>query len=135
MENRNYRCNYCKKEYIPKRRRVQKFCSNSCRVGFFKLQKKSTMNYTELSGLEKRTKKQTVEALSIAGVGNATIGNLAADAIKSIFVNDDNKPVTKADLKRLSLKLERFQMIKNMNSNIYGQKAYFDCDLSIVVYR
>ena len=114
MENRNYRCNYCKKEYIPKRRRVQKFCSNSCRVGFFKLQKKSSMSNSELSSLGKKPKKQTVEAMSIAGIGNAAIGTIAADTIKSIFVNDDNKPATKADLKRLSLKLERFQLIKNI---------------------
>lgn len=135
MENRNYRCNYCKKEYIPKRRRVQKFCSNSCRVSFFKLKKKSSMNNSELTSLGKKPKKQTVEAMSIAGIGNAAMGTLAADTIKSIFVNSDNKPATKADIEKLSLKLERFQIIKNMNPNIHGQKAYFDGALGIVVYR
>lgn len=32
MESHHYTCHYCQKEFVPKRRKVQKFCSTSCRV-------------------------------------------------------------------------------------------------------
>ena len=134
MENRNYRCNYCKKEYIPKRRRVQKFCSSSCRVGFFKLQKKSSMNNSELSSLRKKPKKQTVEDMSIEGVGNAALGTLAVNTITSIFTKEENKPATKGDLQKLSLKLNRYQDIRNLSNNELGKKPFYDTELNILVY-
>lgn len=100
MENRKYTCNYCKKEYIPKRRRIQKFCSSSCRVNSHNLKKKNTSKDLLLPNKKELTKKQKVEAMSFAGVGNAAVGALAADAIKSLLTNEDSKPATKADLKK-----------------------------------
>lgn len=35
-------CKHCQKEFIPKRYRVQKFCSTSCRVANFQLKKRIT---------------------------------------------------------------------------------------------
>ena len=54
--------------------------------------------------------------------------------MKSIFTKEENKPATKGDLKLISSKLERFQIIKNMNPNIDGKRAYYDNEQKIIVY-
>lgn len=135
METRYYICNYCKKEYLPKRRKVQKFCSNSCRVSAHKI--KTNKKQSELVTVEQTTKPDNSKlgAMSFAGVGNAAAGSLAVEAMKSIFTKEENKAATKGDLQKLALKLERFQLIKNMSPNINGQMPYFDNVVGVVVYR
>jgi len=134
MESRNYICNYCRKEYIPKRRGVQKFCSNSCRVGSHNLEKKKSKTGLVPAPQTVKSENTKIEKMSLAGVGNATFGTFAAELVKSILTKEENKPATKGDLKLLSSKLERFQIIKNMNPNFNGQKAYYDNQQKIIVY-
>ena len=73
--------------------------------------------------------------MSMAGVGNAAAGNGLVMVAKHLLTKEENRPATKGDLKRMSLKWERYQFIKNMNPNIKGQKPYFDNELGFVVYR
>ena len=134
METRNYICNYCKKEYVPKRRRVQKFCSDSCRVGSHNLEKKKSKKVLSPVSQIAKPKNTKIEKMSFAGVGNAAAGTFAAELVKSIFIKEENKPATKGDLKLITSKLERFQVIKNMNPNINGQKAYYDNEQKVIVY-
>ncbi|QXP71276.1 hypothetical protein H0I29_04090 [Polaribacter sp. R2A056_3_33] len=134
MESRNYICNYCRKEYIPKRRGVQKFCSNSCRVGSHNLEKKKSKTGLVPAPQTVKSENTKIEEMSFAGVGNVIVGTFTSELVKSIFTKEENKPATKGDLKLISSKLERFQIIKNMNPNFNGQKAYYDNEQKIIVY-
>ena len=51
-EKYKYKCDYCSKKYKPKRRRAQKYCSNSCRSKAYRkrqLTKTETQPFVELS--------------------------------------------------------------------------------------
>ncbi|QNM84548.1 hypothetical protein H9W90_10540 [Polaribacter pectinis] len=134
MEPRMYVCEYCKKEYLPKRRRVQKFCSDSCRVR--KHQLKSSKISKELSLKENIVQKEKtkIEAVSFAGVGNAALGNLAVKTLSTLFTKEENKPATKGDILKLT-KLIRYQEIRNLSKDLLGKKPFFDTVLKIVVYK
>ncbi|WP_299160251.1 hypothetical protein [uncultured Tenacibaculum sp.] len=107
METRLYKCEYCRKEFLPVRRRVQKYCSNSCRSKSHHKKAKST-DKIEVDKLGNKTTKTSVEKLSIAGVGNAAIGSAAVDLLKYAFTKEENKPATKSDIKNLAKKLKRY---------------------------
>ena len=134
MENNQYQCNYCRKEYIPKRRRIQKFCSVSCRVSSHQLKNKNSKKelITSDNNLPKKT---TVDKMSLAGVGNSAAGTLMVDVLKNVFTKEENKPVTKKDLLDLTSKLERYQEIKNLTNDTFGQRPYYDNIQRIIVYR
>lgn len=134
MEKHQYECNYCKKEYIPKRRRVQKFCSDSCRVSSHQL--KNNNSKKELIKSDNYLpKKTTVDQMSLAGVGNSAAGTLVVGVLKNVFTKDENKPATRKDLKELTSKLERYQEIKNLTNDTFGKRPYYDTIQRIIVYR
>ena len=134
MEIRLYNCNYCKKEFLPTRRKIQKFCSNSCRSKSHH-QKTKISKAISISNLETKPEKISIDQMSFAGVGNSVAGNLAVEAMKSIFIKDENKPATKADLKLLTSKLERYYLVKNLNPDLYGRLPYFDNELKVIIYK
>lgn len=113
MEIRNYTCQYCKKEYTPKRRRIQKFCSDSCRVGSHQLNKRMTN-----SGVPEVTKNHVLpkakkEGINMAGVGNSFLGTIAATTTVNFLKNENDKPITKRDLIQVNLKLNTIlEMLK-----------------------
>lgn len=137
MENRSYICQYCKKEYVPKRRGVQKFCSPSCRVSDHRLKK---ANPTTKSITVQQKNKETVsgkvkvEQVSAAGVTNAVLGSAIVEVGKNIFIAEENKPATKADILKLAASLKRYHKIKNLPPNLQGQVPYFDIEKGEVVY-
>ncbi len=135
METRMYICHYCKKEYIPKRRKVQKFCSDSCRVSSHQLKKKSneeliTKTTKSISHLE----KQKIKKMSLAGVGNSVAGTIAVEGLKALFTKEENKPATKLDILKLEQRFKRYQEINNLPRNINNQKPFYDSLLKGVVY-
>lgn len=134
METRLYKCEYCRKEFLPVRRRVQKFCSNSCRSKSHH-QKVKSRDKIEVGKLENKIAKTSIDKLSMAGIGNAAIGSAAVDLLKFSFTKEENKPATKSDIKNLAKKLKRFQIINNMKPNFIGQLPYFDIELSVVIYK
>ncbi|SDZ73345.1 hypothetical protein [Psychroflexus halocasei] len=136
MENHHYTCKYCKAEFIPKRRKVQKFCSTSCRVRHHQSYKGLRASQSSASREPVQDlKKLEVEKISVAGIGNAAIGTTAADLIKSLLTKEENKTATKADLRRLEGKLKRFHKINNMKPNPLGQYPFFDLETGEVVFR
>ncbi len=95
MKTHKYICNYCQKEFIPTRRRVQKYCSDSCRSCAHNLRKKIiTKTETKLVETENEPTKTKIEAMSGSGIGNAAAGTLIADGLKDFFTNNENKPKT-----------------------------------------
>ncbi|WP_372758104.1 hypothetical protein [Mariniflexile sp.] len=143
-EKKYYTCDYCYTEFAPKRRRVQKFCSNTCRSKAHHAKKNSIKQLTETTKEVSVFKvpdvppipiKNKVEAMSVAGMGNATAGTLIADGIKAVFTSAENKPATKGDLKNLTEKLvKRYHPIKNMQRQPNGALPYYDIETGNVVY-
>ncbi|OMP29940.1 hypothetical protein [Mangrovimonas sp. DI 80] len=134
MENEFYICHYCQKEYTPKRRRAQKFCSNSCRSKAHHA--KGSKPTTEVIVTEpKEEKKQTVESMSIAGVGNAATGTAIVELIKSFLTPELKKNVTKEDLNTLVTRIKgRYHPIKNHPSLPDGKKPFYDMETQEIVY-
>ncbi|EAQ42526.1 hypothetical protein [Polaribacter sp. MED152] len=130
METRNYECHYCKKEYVPKRRGVQKFCSNSCRVRSHQLKSKPTVKPTEATTLSivanknrKEFQKTKIDQISLSGVSNAAIGSGVVELAKEIFTTKENKPATKKDIQQLELRLS--EVIKEMAGREKNLKVFF----------
>lgn len=133
METREYTCNYCQQDYIPKRRGVQKFCSPSCRVRSHQIKKESN---EELSIIKTKSNSEIlkVDKMSLAGVGNSVVGTLAVEGLKSLFTCEANKPATKSNIKNLERRFNRYQEIKKTR-NIQNQIPYYDSVQKIVVYK
>ena len=133
-----YTCGYCYKEFEPKRRRVQKYCSDTCRSKAYHSRK------TKVQSPDSKSAEFTVpndiptpkrENMSMAGVGNAAAGTLAANAIKSLLTKESNKPATKGDLTQLLEKLNnRYHLVTNMQPNFRGEYPYYDLVDGVLVY-
>ena len=138
METYTYICNYCKKEYVPKRRGIQKFCSNSCRSRNHQLENPKPRKTKQENGLGqlKPLPKTKIDKVSFAGVGNSVLGHATFEFGKSVFTPEHKKAATKGDLKNLEVKLvQRYHLVKNMNQHPNGMKPYFDLVKGEVVYR
>lgn len=134
MEKYLYTCQYCGKEYKPNKRKVQKYCSNSCRTNAFNLKNKNnSVQKTENKGIE--NKPQKVEKMSWAGVGNAAAGTLAVNLVANLLTKEENKPATKKDLKNLASSLkQRYHLILNIPIRHDGAKAYYDMETKNFIY-
>lgn len=133
MENYLYTCQYCGKDYLPKRRVKQKYCSNSCRTRAFVMRKLKIANLPTVEDKKESEKKS--ESMSWHGVGNAAAGTLAVNALTSIFTREENKPATKKDIQNLlgSLK-QRYQPVLNLAIRPDGAKAFYDLQTQSIVY-
>lgn len=137
-ETKYYTCEYCFKEFQPKRRRVQKYCSNSCRSSAY--QQRKAIENNEKDNLPKLTNSNVPqvpikEKISAAGVGNAALGVLAVDTAKALLTSRENKPATKGDLLSLIEKLNaRYHLVNNMPPNIHGEYPHYDMQQGILVY-
>jgi hypothetical protein len=74
--------------------------------------------------------------MSAAGIGNAALGNLAAEGIKSLLTSEDNKPATRGDLKMLFEKLDwRYHPVSNLARGTDGSFPYYDLETRMIVYK
>ncbi|MHA7843639.1 MAG: hypothetical protein ACX93I_09990 [Winogradskyella sp.] len=137
MKNTKYYiCKYCYKEFEPKRRRVQKYCSNTCRSKAYHARKTSgtAIEIKTIPPNISEEPKQS-EKMNLAGIGNATVGNLLAQGIKTVFTKEDEKPATKGDLKKFMDILEyRYLPIKNLPPNNNGEIPFYDVIKSEIIY-
>ena len=132
METYLYNCHYCNKDYKPRRRKKQKYCSNSCRTLAFNLKKKSQLSFPINTN---KNNKTSIDNMSVAGIGNAAVGTFAANTITNWLTRDENKPATKKDIKDIKeLVLKRYHEILNMQTDLYGNYPYYDIELRTVVY-
>ena len=126
MENRYYTCHYCKKEFIPKRRGIQKFCSASCRASSHRLHKESKVqqNQQEVSQHSNTNKKTGLKEFGISA-GAALTGNYIYDKLTPL----KNRAATKGDLQLLLSELkqsERYYEVRNLPGRLDGVKPFFD---------
>ncbi|WP_372938683.1 hypothetical protein [Seonamhaeicola sp.] len=137
MKNQKYyTCQYCYQEFVPKRRRVQKYCSNTCRSKAYHERKtKGNLPVTPEETLPKSENTEQKDSMSLSGVGNAAAGSLLADGIKALVTKNDNKAATKGDINLLLEKLGgRYHLVKNMTPNSEGAHPYYDLLDGKIVY-
>ncbi len=136
MDTHLYTCQYCGKDYKPKRRYKQRYCSNSCRVNSFNRKKQMGLSLPQKE-IEK-PKPLKIEKMSMAGIGNATVGamagTVAVNLIGSLLTKEEDKPATKKDLLNLIGQNKRFYPIKNVEQR-FGFVAYYDMQTQNVVYQ
>tara|TARA_R110002012_G_scaffold319387_1_gene539587 strand:- start:1058 stop:1501 length:444 start_codon:yes stop_codon:yes gene_type:complete len=126
-----YTCNYCYTKFKPTRRRVQKYCSNTCRskACYLRNQIKKPINTLIEKNIDtiQKEKINKVEQISAAGIGNATAGTLIADGLKSILTANENKPATKKDIEELkNILTHRYYPITNLRKDQNGRYPYYD---------
>jgi hypothetical protein len=107
METRTYQCQYCRKEYVPKRRGVQKFCSDSCRVRTHQLKSKKPKGEEITIANNIKTEKTKIEKMSFAGVGNAAAAMFGVNIVTDLMTKFENKQATKQDIIQIKLKLSQ----------------------------
>jgi hypothetical protein len=137
MDKYMYSCHYCGKDYIPKRRHVQKYCSNSCRTNaYLKRRNVESTSLPTVSKNEVATPKPCkIDKMSFAGVGNAATGSALIRIAESLLTPEINKPATKGDLKNLEEKIsKRYYLVQNMQKNPFGKSPYFDTITGVIVY-
>lgn len=135
MEKYQYICNYCCKEYVPRRRHVQRFCCTSCRVNDYNRRTKTSAPTSEKGLSIPQKGNQIHPGINLAGISNAAIANVAVDFAKHIFTRDENKPATKGDLKALLTETqERYLPVTNAPRRNDGTAAFYDTSIKQVVY-
>ena len=137
MDKYIYICHNCGKDYVPNRRGVQKYCSNSCRTRAFVLRnsksKLSLPNDVKKSITEKKDLTK-IEKMSFAGVGNTVAGVAVVKLAESLFTSETSKPATKKDIKDLEAKIiKRYYPVFNLNKNQNGLVPYFDIESCTIV--
>lgn len=99
-------CNYCSELYFPNRS-DQKYCSGSCRS--LACKKRNNYKYepryfpvkedakkgAQLAGIEKANQ------VTLSGIGEAAIGSGAVRLLESLFIGEDDKPITKKEARKL----------------------------------
>lgn len=135
MEKYQYICHYCGKEYVPSRRRVQKYCRTSCRVNAYNQRTKITAISPEKGLSVPQKESQGQHGISLAGIGNAAIANLTTDLAKHFFTKEDNKPATKSDLRALmNQPQQRYLPVQNAPERNDGTSAFYDTTTKQVIY-
>ena len=148
METHKYICNYCFEQYIPRRRYVQKYCSNSCRSKAYHRRQvennktidnpdkiDTTITELPLTPIEIITQeKSSIESMSLPGIGNAALGTLAADLIKFFAKGEGNQPATRNDIRTLLSNIGKYHIITNLPKNEFGESPYFDLDTNTIFY-
>jgi len=132
-------CNYCGKEYVPRRRGVQQFCSNSCRSRNWQINQKKK----ELLTVKKEQERSEVEIipqsdkLTAAGIGNAAIGTAAVDFAKHLLTPEHKRNATKEDISKLSslMKGQRYFPVNNVPNDPFGRKPFFDIETGNIIYK
>jgi len=147
MDKFEYTCEYCGKKYIPKRRKVQRFCSNSCRTRKWQQQRCNKIATTsqqentdiltpEVEVLHPIAIQEKKEKVTMAGVSNAAIGVAAVDFLTNTLTKPENKPAKQGSVDELKSIIlgQRYFLIKNIPIQHNGKKAHFDIEKSELVY-
>ena len=143
MELGNNLCKLCEKEFEPYRRGVQKFCSSHCRKKYSYHKNKTVKPNPPIPKIDKvallKDQKNKTEEMSLAGIGNAALGNLAVDTAtafaKELFVPHHKKTATKGYIQELKdLINTRYFEVHNISPDYGGRIAYFDMALGKIVY-
>lgn len=134
MEKPMYTCNFCGVYYIPKRRFVQRFCSDSCRsLNHIKNKNKKVIS-APIN--DDKTNPVQIDKMSWSGVGNAAAGTVAVNVLTNIFTKEENKPATKKDTDEIKNLLSlQPHPIKNYPNRFDGARPFYDMTTQSIVYK
>jgi len=142
-----YTCQHCYQEFVPTRRGIQKFCSDSCRSSHHqcntRLQQKKTDSLNgkketkkvKNNGEGKKKGKEKSKEMSFAGIGNAAAGTAFVDIATRLLTAEHNKPATKGDLMKLLNRLSGYVRIEDLEPNLFGEKPYLEIETGKTIYR
>ncbi|MBW2936794.1 hypothetical protein KXJ69_01670 [Aureisphaera sp. CAU 1614] len=138
-DNYTYECEYCHREYVPKRRFAQKYCSNSCRSKAYYIRNRYSEPSKKIQSNKKvkskKKEKTQIDKMSLAGVGNAAMGNLAVNLLSKALTPEHNRPATKEDIIELkSLIKGSLLPIKNIGRDEFGKNPFYDVANQMVVF-
>lgn len=134
-------CDHCGDDYIPNRRGVQRFCSNSCRSSAWKSSQRK--NLPKVAKIPKSKNENLIlqqenvkdEGMSWGGFGNAFSAIAAFEFLKRLLVSSEKKMATKQDVQELKNLIEtRYFEVHNIPNDLYGNKPYFDMATGSIVY-
>ncbi|RYH72132.1 hypothetical protein EVU94_13775 [Flavobacteriaceae bacterium 144Ye] len=132
-------CNYCGKEYVPKRRGVQQFCSNSCRSRNWQINQKKKQHLLVKNEQEtsKMAKISQSNKLTAAGIGNAAIGTAAVDLTKHLLTPEHKRNATKEDIRKLSslMKGQRYFPVNNLPNDTFGKRPFYDIETGNIIHK
>ena len=150
MEIEFYTCEFCKTEFKPARRKIQRFCSDTCRSknhhhknNAIKPQlivpSKHEIETEVMESTILAPEKLKIEKMSAAGIGNAAAGSLLADGVKAMAKNlfgaAENDPATKKDIQELkNLINTRYFKVHNLENRYDGAEPFFDMSTNTIVY-
>jgi hypothetical protein len=145
MEKRLYTCQFCQKEFEPTRRKVQKFCSHTCRSkNHYHQKNKGKDNKSPNEKLQEafesdHNKKTAVDELSLPGVGNSFFGSLAVEVVTGVAKNawkrEADYSATKGDINEIKdLLRKRYFPVVNITSDALQRKAYYDMFSGKIVF-
>lgn len=129
-------CTYCGKEFVPKRRGAQKFCSNSCRSRNWQIKnRKKNLALTNVD-LKSKPKSESSDKITAAGVANTALGVTAVEIVKKILTPEIRKNATKEDIEYLAtlIKGKRFYPVQNLPINNFGKRPFFDVQTERIIY-
>ena len=152
METEFYICEFCKTKFKPNRRKVQRFCSTTCRVKNHHHKNKvekplanTTIPKSETEVMEStvfKPDKLKIDKMSAAGVGNAAAGIATFELAKKLLTSKNNIPATKGDIQNLTINIhkmtelinKRYFLIHNLAQKYDGALPYFDMGTGNVIY-
>ena len=109
MSKYTYNCEYCGKNYIPKRRGKQKFCSASCRTRYWQENNKEEKN---LPAEIEQTASSEKKKVTLEGIGEAAIGSAASDLFQKGLAKVFNiESEELRAIKRLEQQMKRLEEI------------------------
>ena len=135
METELYTCEFCKTKFKPKRRKIQKFCSPTCRSKNHHHKNRVSIDKSVATETIKEPSKIKVEEMSFAAVGNAATGVLIIQLLTKLLTKIENKPATKKDIQELeNLVKKRCFLIQNMDRRYDGYLPYFAMETNSLIY-
>lgn len=134
MDTKLYTCHYCFEEYRPKRRYVQKFCSNTCRSKAYHIKnKKVGLNIGKEVGIPE-VRPNKIERMSLPGIGNAMAGDFLYKTLEKALTSEANLSATKGDVWEIAKRMERYHKITNLALREDGFIPHYDMETKQVVY-
>lgn len=151
-ETHLYTCKYCKIEFKPTRRRVQKFCSDNCRSkNWFMIHSKDSPSPIAIKSNEtkvllktkkkkkkkkgkKKKEKKSRQPTAFEAFFTSTAGTYVGNKIDRATIKEENRPLTKGDMMNILSNIQRFQKVNNLPLNELGQQPYIDIATGNIEY-
>ncbi|MHA7843222.1 MAG: hypothetical protein ACX93I_07885 [Winogradskyella sp.] len=92
--------------------------------------------YTAKGDIESKTKSESSDKITAAGVANTALGTAAIEIAKKIATPEMKKNATKEDIENLAtlIKGKRFYPIRNLPKNNSGKSPFYDLQTEKIVY-